>query len=70
MAKTPYEVFETMFDNALFSNLKQQFELYAPRDKNSPTFNTTEAEIQLIHWYTAVVGISLSAPREGLLEFC
>ena len=46
ICKTPVELFEVMFDEEMFDHMKQQFELYAKRDKNVPDFNTSAAEIR------------------------
>ena len=46
ICKTPLELFETFIDDDMFEYLKQQFELYAKRDKNVPDFSTTALEIR------------------------
>ena len=46
ICKSPVELFEVMFDEEMFEHMKEQFELYARRDKNFPDFNTSAAEIR------------------------
>jgi len=46
ICKTPVELFEAMFDEEMFDHMKQQFELYAKREKNVPDFSTSAAEIR------------------------
>ena len=41
ITKSPTELFDMTDTEQMFENLKQQFELYAHRDANSPGFTTT-----------------------------
>jgi len=45
-SKTPIEMFETLISVDFFEYMKEQFELYAGRDKNMPLFETTVDEIR------------------------
>jgi len=42
--KTPLDLFEQIFDYDSFESFKHQFELYAHRDKNTPSFSTSDDE--------------------------
>jgi hypothetical protein len=46
ISKTPIEMFETLISIDFFEYMKEQFELYAGRDKNMPLFETTVDEIR------------------------
>lgn len=44
--KTPLELFEEIYNIDSFEYFKSQFDLYAHREKNTPTFSTSIEEIR------------------------
>lgn len=46
ITKSPVELFEIIFNDHIMSNLVQQSLLYAKRDRNCPTFTTSEDEMR------------------------
>jgi len=44
--ETPLDLFEQIFDYDSFESLKHQFERYAHRDNNTPSFSTSDDEIR------------------------
>ena len=44
--KSPIELFDMIFTEEMFENLKQQFELYAHRDANHPAFSASVDDIR------------------------